>query len=107
MLYPNFTLIPLLVGKNDTERISTYKILGVFFDNDLRWNSHVDYKYKKDFERFYSLRILRQAGVDHGSMLKASTSSFRSVLEYAVPVWQSIPGYLSAKLNPYGEGRLR
>ena len=107
MLYPNFTLIPLLVGNNDTERVSTYKILGVFLDNDLRWNSHVDYIYKKAFERFYSLRILRQAGVDHGSMLKASTSSVRSVLEYAVPVWQSIPGYLSAKLNPYGKGRLR
>ena len=107
MLYPNFTLIPLLVGNNDTERVSTYKILGVFFDNDLRWNSHVDYIYKKAFERFYSLRILRQAGVDHGSMLKASTSSVRSVLEYAVPVWQSILGYLSAKLNPYGKGCLR
>ena len=47
LLYPNFTLIPLLAGNNDTERVSTYKILGVFLDNDLRWNSHVDYIYKK------------------------------------------------------------
>ena len=27
------------------------------------------------------------------------TSSVRSVLEYAVPVWQSIPGYLSTKIE--------
>ena len=86
MLYPNFTLIPLLVGNNDTERVSTYKILGVFLDNDLRRNSHVDYIYKKAFERFYSLPILRQAGVDHGSMLKASTSSVSRVRRACVAI---------------------
>ena len=32
-------------------------------------------------------------------MLKVYTSSVRSVLEYAVSVWQSIPGYLSAKIE--------
>ena len=42
MLYPNFTLRLLVVGNNCIERVSTYKILGVFFDSDLRWNSHVD-----------------------------------------------------------------
>ena len=30
MLYPNFTLRPLVVGNNCIERVSTYKILGVF-----------------------------------------------------------------------------
>ena len=36
MSYPNFTLRPLVVGNNCIERVSTYKILGVFFDSDLR-----------------------------------------------------------------------
>ena len=36
MLYPNFTLRLLVVGNNCIERVSTYKILGVFFDSDLR-----------------------------------------------------------------------
>ena len=36
MLYPNFTLRPLVVGNNFIERVSTYKILGVFIDSDLR-----------------------------------------------------------------------
>ena len=48
MLYPNFTLRPLVVGNNCIERVSTYKILGVFIDSDLRWNSHVDHIYKKE-----------------------------------------------------------
>ena len=99
MLYPNFTLRPLVVSNNSIERVSTYKILGVFIHSDLRWNSHVDYIYKKARKRLYSLRILRRAGVDQASMLKVYTSSVRSLLEYAVPVWQSIPGYLSDKIE--------
>ena len=69
----------------------------MFIDSDLRWNSHVDYIYKKARKKLYSLRTLRRDGVDQASMLKVYTSSVRSLLEYAVPVWQSIPGYLSDK----------
>ena len=50
MLYPNFTLRPLVVGNNCKERVSTYKILGVFIDSDLRWNSPVEYIYKKSLQ---------------------------------------------------------
>ena len=58
MLYLKFTLGPLVVGNNATERVSTYKILGVFIDRDLTWNNHVDYIYKKTCKKLYSLRIL-------------------------------------------------
>ena len=70
VLYPNFTLRLLVVGNNCIERVSTYKILGVFIDSDHRWNSHVDYIYKKASKKLYSLRILRRSGVDQASMLK-------------------------------------
>ena len=99
MSYPNFTLRPLVVGNNCIERVSTCKILGEFIDSDLKWNSHVDFIYKKACKKLYSLRIIRRAGVDQASILKIYTSSARSLLEYAVPVWQSIPGYLSDKIE--------
>ena len=34
-------------------------------------------------------------------------SSVRSVVEYAVPVWQSIPGYLSDKIESMQERALK
>ena len=86
MLYPNFTLRPLVVGNNCLEHVSTYQILGVFIDNELKWNSNVDYTYKKACKRLYSLCILRQAGVNQASMLKVYTSFVGSLLEYTVPV---------------------
>ena len=47
MLCPNFTLRPLVVDNNGIEHVSTYKILGIFIDGDLKWNSNVDYIHKK------------------------------------------------------------
>ena len=107
MLYLNFPLRPLVVGNNGIERLSTYKIIGVFINIDLKLNSHVDRIYKKACKKLYSLRILRRAGVDQDSMLKVYTSSVRSVLEYTVRVWQSIPGYLSDKIESIQKMTLR
>ena len=64
-------------------------------DRDLKWNSHVEYIFKKACKKLYSLRVLRRAGVNHANILKVYLTTVRPVLEYAVPVWQSIPGYLS------------
>ena len=101
MRFPNFTLTPLVVGNNVIDSVSTYKILGVFIDSDLRLNSHVDYIFKKAFKKLYSLRVLCRAGVDRRSVLKVYFSSVRPVLEYAVPVWQSTdPTICRIKLNP-------
>ena len=36
-----------------------------------------------------------RAGVDPSNILKVYLTKIRPVLEYAVPVWQNIPGYLS------------
>ena len=36
MLYLNFTLKTLVVGNNAIERVSTYKILGVFIESELK-----------------------------------------------------------------------
>ena len=41
------------------------------------------------------LRVLRRAGVSQANILKIYLSIVRPVLEYATPVWQAIPDYLS------------
>lgn len=104
---PNFILRPIIVGNNVIERVSSYKILGVFVDSDLKWNSHIDYIYKKACKKLYSLRVLRRAGVDQVSILNVYISTVRPVLEYAVPVWQSIPGFLSDKIESIQKRALR
>ena len=46
-----------------------------------------------------ALRMLKRAGVDEMSILKVCPTTIRPVLEYTIPVWQAIPGYLSDKIE--------
>ena len=68
-------------------------------DNDLKWNSHVDYIIKKACKKLHSLRVLHRARVCQPNMLRIYLGSVRPVLEYAVPVWQDIPAYLSEAIE--------
>ena len=47
-------LIYDLRGNNAIERVSTYKILGVFIDSDLKWNSHVQLFRERSSENVYA-----------------------------------------------------
>ena len=46
------------------ERVSTAKILGVTFRNDLKWNDLVDLITSKPAKRLYLLRQLKRADVN-------------------------------------------
>ena len=46
-------------------------------------------------KKLCSLRVLGRAGVSRARILKVFLTKIRPVLEYAAPVWQSIPNYLA------------
>ena len=59
----------------------------------------MEYICKKARTRLYSLQGLERACVDGMSILKVYLTTIRAVLEYAIPVWQAIPGYPSDKME--------
>ena len=64
----------------------TYKLLGVYITNDLKWNHHVEHIVKKGNKRLYSLRVLKQC---------------------AAPVWQNIPDFLSYEIESIQKRAMR
>ena len=68
-------------------------------DNDLKWNCHVDYIIKKACKKLYPLRVLRGARVSQPNILTINLRTVWPVVEYAVPVWQNIPAYLSKAIE--------
>ena len=96
---PNFLLRPIQIGNNIIERVITYKSLGVILSSDLKWNPHIEYIVKKANKKLYPLRVLRRAGVDQNNLLKVYLCTVRPVFEYAVPIWQNIPDYLSKEIE--------
>ena len=97
--YNTTVLRPITIGNTTIEKVKKYKLLGVILTVDLKWKEHIAYIYGKACKRLYSLRVLRKAGVEVKNMLKVYLAIIRPILEYAVPVWQAIPEYLSQKIE--------
>ena len=76
----NFILRPLVIGSNVVERVNNYKLLGVQLSEDLKWNKHVEYIYKKACQKLYSLRVLRRAGVEQKNILKVYINNYHADL---------------------------
>ena len=55
MKNPNFLLGPFVVGSTMIQRVTSYKLLGVFIDDDLKWSTHIDCIYKKAYKILHSL----------------------------------------------------
>ena len=60
---PNTIMRPLYTGNQMVERISSYKLLGVINNENLKWNCHVDYITAKASKKLYVVRLLKRAGV--------------------------------------------
>ena len=85
---------PLLMG-SVVKRVNSYKILGIHVTNDLSWNEHIDYVFKKANKRLYALRLLARSKVPVVDLIAIYCALVRSILEYGSPVWATLPEYLS------------
>ena len=58
----NFIVNPIVIGSNTIERVMTYKLLGVYVSNDLKWNHHAEVIVQKGNRRLCSLTELVRKG---------------------------------------------
>ena len=79
---PNTIMRPLYIGNQMVERISSYKLLGVIINGNLKWNCHVDYITAKASKKLYVLRLLKGTGVQEQDMVKVFRSSVRDRFQY-------------------------
>ena len=98
---PNSSLIssiPLLnTPEGPIQRCNSYKILGVFFNDKLTWDDHIDYILKKVAKRFFIIYALLRSGVSDSDITTVYCALIRSILEYACPVWH--PGITIKQRN--------
>jgi hypothetical protein len=90
------------------ERVTETKLLGLRITSDLRWDSHIDYIYKKASSRLYFLKHLRRSGLSRSDLSIYYKTVIRSVMEYAAPAWYtSTTQSQRAKLNCIQKRALR
>lgn len=90
---------PLIINDSCLERVAKFKLLGVWHQNNLCWNYHIEQTVKKANKRLYYLREVRKAGLPTKVGLTIYCTKIRPLLEYASPVWGGIPKYLSDDLQ--------
>ena len=90
---------PIAVDGAFIERVSCFKLLGVYILEDLPWASHCDSIIKRVNRRLYALRVLKNCGLPMQDLLAVYCSLIRSILEYASIVFANLPQYLSNTLE--------
>ena len=80
---------PLDVDGVDVHPVSSFKLLGVNIERNLKWNSHINSICPKTNSRIYFLKHLRRSGVGLENLLHFYHSVIRPVLEYACPSWST------------------
>ena len=65
------------------------KIMGVYLQADLKWNSQVSSMLKKANKRMHILRSLIPFRLPNDDLLLIYNGYIRPLVEYAVPVWHS------------------
>ena len=84
----NRTVIPPLTFNDTTlERVSAFKLLGLWIDDNLKWQTNTDYIIGKAVKRLFLLKILKKFGADKIDMKRFYISAIRPTLEYGAQVW--------------------
>jgi hypothetical protein len=79
----------LVIDDVPIESVTSFKLLGVHIDSDLKWNSHIDAIFKKASTRLYFLKQLKRNSIQPLDLLYFYSSVIRPTLEYACPVWHT------------------
>ena len=65
------------------------KILGVIISSDMKFSKNTQYITNKAYKRIWMIKRLKNLGASVSQMLEVYFKQVRSILELAVPVWQS------------------
>ena len=52
---------PFVIGNELAERVSTFKLLRVWYQNNLKWNAHIEEITRNAKKRLYHLRECRKS----------------------------------------------
>ena len=77
----------ITINGSPVERVNECKLLGVFLNDKLTWNEHIEMLHKKASSKLYFLSQLRKSRVGSGDIVRIYSSVVRPILEYSCQLW--------------------
>jgi hypothetical protein len=93
---PNLYILPPNIAGID--EVNICKLLGITFTNNLSFKTHFAMLIKKASQRLYFLRVLKK-NFDAQKLWNIFFMVIRTLLEYAAPVFVSLPQYIVDQLE--------
>ena len=107
-LQKDITCADIIIKDTPIEDSSSVKLLGVTFDQHLKFSAHVDATIAKAKPAFHALVLLRKAGVGEKGLVLFYRTRILSILSYAAPCWYPFANaYDRDKLERYQKLCLR
>ena len=75
------------IENNTIERVTSYKLLGLWIDDNMKWNTNTEKIVKKAAKRLFFLKVLKSYGASTSDMKKFYTAVIRPTLQYGAQVW--------------------
>ena len=98
-----FIIFTCLYSIDFIEQLNCCKLLGVFFQANLKGDSHVDYFLSQCSQRIYLLKLLRHQAMPSDQLSTVAQAIVVSRILYALPAWG---GFLSVELRNRIDGFL-
>ena len=80
-------LLSLTLSDTTITQCVVVKLLGVYIQADLKWNTHINSMIKRANSRLFMLRKLKYHYLNISDLVSIYTSFVRPILEYAAPAW--------------------
>ena len=77
----------LRIGDELLPFVDKAKVLGVWLQNDLKWDAQIDHMLTRANKRLFMLRTLKKFGFSREELAIVFKSYLRPILEYAAVVW--------------------
>ena len=89
------------------ERVNNFKLLEVWFQNNLKWNTHTETVISKANRLLYHQRECRKSYLPTEVGLTLYKSKIRPIIGYASPVWGGLPRCLENEIKRLQRRSLR
>ena len=84
----------MTLGGHELEVVEEVKLLGVIIRSDLKWSSNTGSIVRRAANKLWIIRRLKNMGANTAELIDMYSKHCRSILEYAVPVWNgALTGY--------------
>ena len=81
--------LDLKIGTKSLSFVSSAKVLGIWLQEDLKWDSQIDHLCKNANKRLFMLRTLKRFGFNTSELITVYRGYIRPIIEYADVIWHS------------------